>query len=103
MTDLIIFIESSQQLKQFIDIAYLPTDPKSISYEYRYLSINNIMSEVQDYCLVFRDQPFSKFVTWCSSQRLKFLKTEAKRKHETSETRSSLRGVYVLKDSYKGK
>ncbi|GAA5810041.1 hypothetical protein MFLAVUS_003457 [Mucor flavus] len=32
---------------------------------------------------------------------LRFLETGAKRKHETSVTRSSHRGVYVLKDSYK--
>lgn len=102
MTDLIIFIESSQQLKQFINIAYLPIHPKSIPYEYRFLSSNRIMSEVQHYCLVFQGQPFRKFVTWCSSQKLKFLEAEVKRKHETSATRSSLRGVYVLKDSYKG-
>ncbi|KAI8091683.1 hypothetical protein BDF21DRAFT_395388 [Thamnidium elegans] len=93
MTDLIIFIESSQQLKQFINIAHLLIDPKSISYEYRFLSSNSIMSEVQRYCLVFQDQSFSKFVTWCSSQKLK-------RKHEISATRSSLRDI-LLEDIIK--
>ena len=101
MTKFIIFIESSQQLEQFINITYLLIDPKSISYEYRFLSSNSIMSEIQHYCFVFQGQPFSKFVTWCVSQKLKFLEAEVKRKYETSATRSSLRGIYVLKDSYK--
>ncbi|KAI9270103.1 hypothetical protein EDC94DRAFT_513081, partial [Helicostylum pulchrum] len=95
-------IESEPQLKQFINIAYLSEDPKSISYDYRFLSSDSIMSEMRRYCLVFQDQPFSKFNNCCSSQKLKFFEAEVKRKHENSATRSSLRGVYVLKDSHKG-
>ncbi|ORE07340.1 hypothetical protein BCV72DRAFT_326772 [Rhizopus microsporus var. microsporus] len=39
-------IASTHQLKQFINTTYLSTDPKSEAYEHRYLSINNIISEV---------------------------------------------------------
>lgn len=103
MTDFIIFITSTHQLKQFINAAYLSTDPKSEAYEHRYLSINNIMSEVWKYSLVFRDEPISKVANWCSSQRLEFLGSEMKRKDEGLGARSSLRGLYVLKNSYKSK
>ncbi|KAI8977159.1 hypothetical protein BDF20DRAFT_941491 [Mycotypha africana] len=103
MTKLILFIESKQQLKQFLDTAYLPMDPKSISYELRYLSIDDIMSEIQNYSLAFQDEPCSKFRVWCTSQKLKCLDAGVKRKHGKLGTRLSLRGIYVLKDHFKGK
>ncbi|KAI8984135.1 hypothetical protein BDF20DRAFT_858210 [Mycotypha africana] len=89
------------QLKQFMDIMYLPKDPKSISYERKYLSSDSIMSDVQNYSSVFRDEPFNKFVRWCSTQKLAFLDTAVKRKYKALPTKSSLRGIYVLKDCFK--
>ncbi|KAI8966974.1 hypothetical protein BDF20DRAFT_840629 [Mycotypha africana] len=80
---------------------YLSRDPKSLSYEHKSLSSVSIMLEVQRYCSVFKDEPFSKFLRWCTVQKLAFLDTAVKRKYKALPTKSSLRGIYVLKDCFK--
>ncbi|KAI9270101.1 hypothetical protein EDC94DRAFT_683939 [Helicostylum pulchrum] len=89
------------QLKQYIEIVYLSTDPKSIAHEKRSMSLNNIMSVLWECYLVFQEQPVSKFVNWCTAQKFEFLSTNVK-KHD-SDIRSSLRALYVLRPSYKDK
>ncbi|GAA5810826.1 hypothetical protein MFLAVUS_004253 [Mucor flavus] len=94
-------LESKEQLKQFIQIVYLSTDPKSITYEQRFMSLNDIISDLRKYTLVFREERISKFVNWCTTQKFEFLNTKVKRKHEDSELRTSQRALYVLKSGYR--
>lgn len=102
-TNSIVIIESKVQLKQFIQIVYRSTDPKSTTYEQRYMSFYDIMSDLRKYTLVFREESNSNFVNWCAAQKFEFLNARIKRKHEDSELRISRRELYVLKSGYRGK
>ncbi|KAI8875035.1 hypothetical protein K501DRAFT_280757 [Backusella circina FSU 941] len=77
--------KSEEQLKLFMEIVYLSTDPKSIEYEQRFISLNNIMSDLWEFPLVSQEEPISKFITWCTSHKFEFLSTKVKRKHEDFE------------------
>ncbi|RCI06359.1 hypothetical protein CU098_013784 [Rhizopus stolonifer] len=94
-------LESKVQLKQFIQIVYRSTDPKSTTYEQRYMSFYDIMSDLRKYTLVFREESNSNFVNWCAAQKFEFLNARIKRKHEDSELRISRRELYVLKSGYR--
>lgn len=102
-TNFIVIIESKVQLKQFIQIVYLSTDPKSTTYEQRYMSLYDIMSGLWKYTLVFREESNSNFVNWCTAQKFEFLNTKIKRNHEDSGLRISQRELYVLKSGYRCK
>jgi hypothetical protein len=92
-----------EQLKQFMQIVYLSTDPKSVTYEQRFMSLNDIISDLWKHTLVFQEEPISKFVNWCTAQEFEFLNAKAKRKHGDSDIRTSQRSLYVLKSGYRGK
>ncbi|KAG2204124.1 hypothetical protein INT47_011607 [Mucor saturninus] len=93
-------LESKVQLKQFIQIVYRSTDPKSTTYEQRCMSLYEIMSDLWKYTLVFREESNSSFVNWCKAQKFEFLNTKIKRNHDDSELRISRRELYVLKSGY---
>jgi hypothetical protein len=105
LADFFHFIETTPQLKQFLNIAYLSEDPESVLYECKALSMNTILSHVWEYTSLFKEDNFSKFTNWCRTQKLNFTTTSVKRKDEDSSptSRSTLRNLYVLKDQHKGK
>ncbi|KAI7873109.1 uncharacterized protein EV154DRAFT_487459 [Mucor mucedo] len=81
---------------------YLPTNPKSITYELRFMSFNDIMSDLCKHTLVFQEEPISNFMNWCTAQKLEFLNAKLKKKHKDHEIRISQRELYVLKSGYTG-
>lgn len=90
-------------MKQFLNVAYLVKDPKSVLYERKALSMNTILLHVWEYTSLFKEESFSKFTNWCTAQKLNFMATGTKRKHEDPcSTSSMLRNLYVLKDQHKG-
>lgn len=102
-TNFIVIIESKVQLKQFTEIVYRSTDPKSTAYEQSYMSLYDIMSDLWEYTLIFREESNSNFVNWCTAQMFEFLNVKIKRNHKDSEIRISRRELYVLKSGYRGK
>ncbi|KAI8636480.1 hypothetical protein BD408DRAFT_426066 [Parasitella parasitica] len=65
------------------------------------MSLNDSMSDLWKYTLVFREERINNFVNWCTAQKFEFLNARNKRKQKDSELRTSQRALYVLKSGYR--
>ncbi|CAO3698230.1 unnamed protein product [Rhizopus stolonifer] len=54
-------IETTPQLKQFLNVAYLAKDLESVLYERKALSMNTILLHIWEYISLFKEESFSKF------------------------------------------